>query len=432
MTAGSAADGAHAVLVRLLGPDGATSQDGRLAVVTAGPGWSTAAPRPTTTGVVVWGGDVLDGRGVPALLRHAGRREVALARTRGARGPAGARQVVRTAPPLTRPGPAARARRWLAGGAVVRLAGPGAAAATALDTLAAAAGLDPAPGRPAGPAAGRSRLSGLRVGSGGAVLLLGSAAGRPVVLRVAAQDGPGDPRPTADPLRRLHAAGVRRIPEVLATGTHDGLAWTVETRLPGTTAGRLTPALLTQVADFCATLPPTGGPPAVPPLTSTGHTHLPGLVDGLARVEDVLAAGLPALPGVTGHGDLWAGNLLVEGAALTGVVDWDACHDGAVPGTDVLHAVATDDRMRHHRSLGAELLARPWQDGPTADLLVAAWARAGLDLSPARQDLVGLAWWARQVTAALTRTPALAADRQWVRQNVEAVLDAWRAVLAAP
>ncbi|MFN0283121.1 MAG: hypothetical protein ACKVZ6_14280, partial [Kineosporiaceae bacterium] len=95
MTAGTAGDGAHAVLVRLLGPDGATtSQDGRLAVVTAGPGWSTAPPRPTPTGVVVWGGDVLDGRGVPALLRHAGRREVALARTRGARAPAGAREVV--------------------------------------------------------------------------------------------------------------------------------------------------------------------------------------------------------------------------------------------------------------------------------------------------------------------------------------------------
>ena len=161
-----------------------------------------------------------------------------------------------------------------------------------------------------------------------------------------------------------------------------------------------------------------------------GRRHLPGLVDGLTRVEDTLAAGLPALPGVTGHGDLWAGNLLVEGSTLSGVVDWDACHDGAVPGTDVLHAVATADRMRHHRSLGAELLARPWREVPTADVLARAWSRAGLDLSPARQDLVGLAWWARQVSTAVARAPGLAADRHWVRQNVEAVLEAWPELLS--
>lgn len=370
-------------------------------------------------GEVVWDTDIAAGRGPAALLRHAGRREVALlrARTTGL----GRRVAVRTAPPVTRAGASARGRRWLAGGAVVATRDP---SARPLDAVLGAAGFDVPAG---GPTTLLSR--GLRVGSGGTVLLLGTAAGRPAVLRVAAADSAADPRPTARTLRALAAADVTRVPEALGEGVVHGLAWSLESRLPGAAATGLDDALLDDVADFCATLPPWPGSALVPALADTARGLLPALADDCLAVEEAIGRHAVRLPAVTTHGDLWTGNLLVLDGRLSGVVDWDGARPAAVPGADVLHAVATADRMRHRRSLGAELLARPWAQGPTADALGRAWERSGLRLSDSDRDVVVLAWWAHVVTSALARSPGLARDPRWADENVAAVLRHWRTTL---
>ena len=66
------------------------------------------------------------------------------------------------------------------------------------------------------------------------------------------------------------------------------------------------------------------------------------------------------------HGDLWSGNLLVAGRRLTGVLDWDAWHPAAVPGTDLLHLVATEQAHRTRHSLGSVWMVTTFPWGSTA------------------------------------------------------------------
>jgi hypothetical protein len=125
------------------------------------------------------------------------------------------------------------------------------------------------------------------------------------------------------------------------------------------------------------------------------------------------------------HGDLWAGNLLVERGVLRGVVDWDAWHPAAVPGTDLLHLLAMQEAVRRGRSLGELWRERPWEWAAFRQLTGGYWRALGLAPNRDVREAVAWAWWANQVACSLARLPELAMDEQWLRRNVEVVLTAF-------
>jgi hypothetical protein len=404
-------DDLSALAAVLAPPEGAVE-------VTRATRWAGLAAGSAAAGAVVL-------RGRPALARGASPvrlagwaagREVALAAVRvRPRAPYGAATVHRSRPAPLRPGLLPRARAVLAGGAVVRL-GPG-DGRTRLDEVLTAAGVA------AGPPP--------RAGSGGTVLVLGRTApgaeagsGRPVVLRVR-------PGPVAPPGQAVAPDGVPCVPRVLATGTTCGLAWVLEERLPGRVPAHLRGPLLRDVVAFSARLAGRGRRdggsdvrPGVLEDVETVAAARPDLADPLAVLADRVAERLGELPAVPVHGDLWRGNLLAAGGRLTGVVDWDAARAAGPAGTDLLHLVATQERLTARRGIGAQVRRRPWSGAAFTALAADYWRSLGVQPSPAALEALGLAWWLGQVAATLRRTPELAADPAWSRRELAEVVAA--------
>jgi len=274
-------------------------------------------------------------------------------------------------------------------------------------------------------AAGADRLSKrLHPGSGGSALVrLGLARGDTAVMRVARTGGPADPSQAAEALERL--AGLATVPALFRRGETAGSSWTLESVLPGRRPRRLDAGLVAQAAQFCAAMPRAEGTPTA---HRTDLETLAGsfehLAEPLSRTADALDEAFADFPGVLRHGDLWSGNLLVEGGTLTGVLDWDAWHPAGSPGTDLLHLVATEAGQRAGRPLGLQWLERPWLSPDFTAASAEYWRAIGL--GPSRELLrsVGTAWWAAQTAGSLRRIPELASDSRWVADNVEQVLAA--------
>jgi Ser/Thr protein kinase RdoA (MazF antagonist) len=143
----------------------------------------------------------------------------------------------------------------------------------------------------------------------------------------------------------------------------------------------------------------------------------------LRRLADRVRSRLDDIPAVQRHGDLWAGNLLVDRGRLTGIVDWDAAHSSGVPGADLVQLVATDVRRRRRLPLGQAVLELPWRASTfTAATAEYWWA---LDIAPRRAllDVAGIAWWASEIHHTLVRFPQRRTDELWVAENVAAVLE---------
>jgi hypothetical protein len=137
------------------------------------------------------------------------------------------------------------------------------------------------------------------------------------------------------------------VPVVDRVGRTGDVSWSAESLMPGDTPRGLTPKLFTEVASFALSLPRGAGPP-----TAFGEdvralaARLPRHAVALHELFERHDARLSQLPSVLRHGDLWTGNLLVERGRLSGVVDWDAWHPAAVPGTDLLHIVGPGTTQR--------------------------------------------------------------------------------------
>ncbi len=353
-----------------------------------------------------WLAAVSAGATAPELLRHVARRTA----VRGRR--AGPSLTVPVRPASLRSGPRAALRRWLLSGVVV---------------LPAEGGF-PAPGSPLHRVVAEAGLTLPEAtfwsGSGGSLVapaLLGST---PVVLRVFPEAAEERHTHAQRTLRHLEAHAVRRVPRPMGSGETHGLLWLVESRLPGRRPRRQSTRLRSQVLDFCVDLP-ADGLPAVAPAERIPDVLDPGILVRLRRLGHGAATVWSGEPPVGTHGDLWEGNVLESGSGLSGVVDWDAYRSDEVPGTDLVHLVATAERLRHHRSMGAELLTRPWSREPLRALASAYFRRLGLGMNEDRWSAVGVAWWLGQLTDTLQRTPELARDEAWLQRNVLAVLTAY-------
>jgi hypothetical protein len=389
--------------------------DGRRSLlVETDPRWSLDGTAPASRpDVIVWGrGPAASGTATRVLAGMALARERALLRLK-LRPPRPYRvTAVHRWPParLSAGSTRNRIREVLLGGAIVELAS-GHPPARVLDAAARAAGFD-ATIRRFGTGSGGSALATLKDGSGWHV------------LRVSAIGQPADPVHAADALSRLASLGVDVVPQLRGRGSVLTASWTLETRLPGRRPARVSPAMARQVATFCGKLPrASSGPTAMQADLDRIIGSMPQRRGQLTDLAGRTSGRLARLPLIMRHGDLWAGNLLVSGNRLTGIVDWDNWHAAATPGVDVLHLLAADAALRSKRELGEIWLERPWRSPAYSSIAADYWASLGVRLSDDELEAVGVAWWAAATSHALELAPEQVEDRRWVGLNVEAVLE---------
>ena len=215
---------------------------------------------------------------------------------------------------------------------------------------------------------------------------------------------PGDPATAADTLERL--AGVAFAPHLLGRGVVAGASWSAEEALPGRRPRALTWDLVRQVASACATLPRCAAPPSAPVDDLLGAAaRLPWLAGDLRRLADLLRPRLDGIPAIERHGDLWAGNLLVDGGALCGIVDWDAAHRPAFraatssswwgPTCGGVPAARWGARCSSAPGARARSLPRPPDTG----------GRSASRPPRALLDTAGVAWWATEIHGTLLALP---------------------------
>jgi Phosphotransferase enzyme family len=392
-------------VARLLLPD----SDSR--VVRCDGRWSLEWSLPTDA-PVIWGRDPMScGAGVVPLAQNAVRRELTLARLRRRPPkPLTVSSVQRWEPTVFHRGRFSGLRSAAAAGALVEL-GNGAPHDRLVDLAAKAAGA-------------RARVTAFRPGTGGSLLApIETEDGRRLILRVGEAGNPADPHRGAAALERLAPLRLPNVPLPAGHGRVGPVAWSAESELRGKRPCRAGRRLSLQAMDLCLRLPRgMGSPTAFEQDLEAIVARLPALRRRLSRVRAAFTPRISSLPAVMRHGDLWAGNLLVERGVLRGVVDWDAWHPAAVPGTDLLHLLAMQEAVSRGRSLGELWPERPWEWAAFRQLTGGYWRALGLAPNRDVREAVAWAWWATQVAGSLARLPELATDEQWLRRNVEVVL----------
>jgi phosphotransferase family enzyme len=380
----------------------------------AGPRWRFEPPE-VPADVVVWLHPPLP-PGTPALqaLRFAARRERAIAslRRRSPRNLA-VRAVHRLSPPDWKTTAIrSRTRTALLSGALVELC------------------IEPRPERildvVAEQAGALGSVGAFRSGAGGAALVrVRLPGGTEGILRATKKGSPGDPSRAADGLGWLAGAELGMVPRLLGRGEVAGASWSLESVLPGRRPGRVGPDLVRQVAQICSCLPRSDRP-----ITALGEdlevigVRYPDLVPALQRIQHRIRRIIAPLPSVMRHGDLWAGNVLVEGTAVSGLVDWGAWHDAAVPGADLVHLFCTEEGVRNRRELGQVWRERPWQSDRFHHATSEYWQKLEFTPTPPVLDAIAVAWWAAQVAGSLMRLPHLGTQEAWTARNVRSVVAA--------
>lgn len=257
-----------------------------------------------------------------------------------------------------------------------------------------------------------------RPGTAGGGLAFGRRRGLDVLLRVARAGDRADPRHAADAMSAL--AGVDLVPDLHGLGVHADVSWTLESVLQGARPQRLQPQLVDAVARFCLALPHSDGSSMSfdDDLAAIGVVW-PQSTSSLERWAARYRPPLAALPSVLRHGDLWAGNLLVDRGRLTGVVDWDHWHPRGVVGADLVHLLALDRAVRTDASFGA-LYEGLQREG--LEVLDRHLESAGISPGVNTTEAVVAAWWAGAVAGTLTRLPHLADDLAWRAGAMDRVL----------
>jgi hypothetical protein len=201
----------------------------------------------------------------------------------------------------------------------------------------------------------------------------------------------------SEPLRKL-------VPQPLAKGECGLYFWSLEEKITGASArAPLSPALTEQAFDVLFMLAEFGEQSQA----ATGLVDEAGLL-GAATDRDlglrldeaarVLEDKLVSLPRVAGHGDFWAGNLLVEGDKLCGVVDWDGWNARELPLIDFLHLHLLHRRSLHWSRWGSELLSvlLPYARSGGDERARAYCHKLGIQPSPELLEQLVWAYWIRR------------------------------------
>lgn len=217
----------------------------------------------------------------------------------------------------------------------------------------------------------------------------------------------------------------RLLPAPLGMGHHGTATWQLERRLSGSTATALGGSYVEEAFSALGEIHQIDGHEVTldqwaidrllldaGDVRSSPRTE----VSGTDRILDRIRVGLDGRVTQLGrvHGDLWPGNLLVNGVSgrLTGIVDWDRSNATAPAVLDRLHLELTIRKHRDRRELG-EVLA--------GDL------RAGRGLAEAEDagmaEALRLLYWLHFASLHLNRFPALARDAWWWKHNVTPILE---------
>lgn len=274
--------------------------------------------------------------------------------------------------------------------------------------------------------AGRMKLG---VSRDGSVRIAGEVAGRPILARLGIPHTPTDPSRNADALRTLAGMKMGTIPTLIGQGCRGGIAWTVESRLPGGNPRRLASQQWNDAVRFLASLVSDQvGRASVHPQMATLRALLPTHSGRLSAVEKVLGKALAGLPSAIQHGDFFDGNLLMRGSRLSGVVDWDTWTSDGTPGVDLLELYATDRARRRPAEFARILTDGVWRSDEFVRLTDAYWRAIGVPATDETLTAIASAWWASSVAALLARPDRrkLVSEPAWVVREVDQVLD-WMA-----
>jgi aminoglycoside phosphotransferase len=235
------------------------------------------------------------------------------------------------------------------------------------------------------------------------------------------------------------------IPEVMASGTHRGRRFLVETRVSGVSSERLIEQGLDSARVVAATeaaIRPlheaTGAVTSIDhnllrqwidvPIARLrpvvgGHSRLEGAEQALERLARDLRRTLEGRRVTMSfvHGDLSPGNILMshDGAAVTGLVDWEAGQERGLPQVDLIHLWMTTAMVAQQRELGAvvaELLG-DWQSPDNGE---AGGGEA--ESSGAFTRAVVLLAWLHHAAANVTKSKRYRRSGIWVHRNIDPVL----------
>ena len=223
-----------------------------------------------------------------------------------------------------------------------------------------------------------------------------------------------------------------RVPWVRGGGKVGLADWSLESRLRGAVpAGELDPGLLDECLEFLVALhraghgaPPQSSPAADAEVVASASN--PEDAPAVRELGSDLEERLAGIPRGFAHGDFWAGNLLVEGGRLAGVVDWDFAGPGRLPLLDLLGlrlgAVRVGRRLSFGRALVAHLL--PWARSGGDERTRAYCDAVGAPQAAGRLEDFVAALWLDTLARDLRTYADIGRRRSWAVENVRLVLSA--------
>jgi hypothetical protein len=263
-----------------------------------------------------------------------------------------------------------------------------------------------------------SHIDRMTFGSGQSLVVFGRAGASSVVLRVGRCASPGAPAHAFEALRLLD--GDRRVPRPISSGQlRNTWSWAVETAVSGISPSPKDSLLFTdQAAEFLSRLPHGEASPSLQTDLTIISEGLGDRFVELTEFGEHLEQAIAGMPSVMRHGDFWPGNVLFDGQRLVGVVDWDWWSNRGVPGADLLHYIATANRLRRRVSIGDVLASEPWTLSHVRPQLARLLAASGLDDDAQVVQVVVAAWWVTQIAGDLYRDPGLALNSRWIDRNI--------------
>jgi hypothetical protein len=222
-----------------------------------------------------------------------------------------------------------------------------------------------------------------------------------------------------------------RVPWHLARGKQALADWSLERRLSGSPAhGELTKHLLGECVDFLVALHGCG-PHDGRSRAAADAEVVAGVCDAERaaavrslgrRLDDELAQTRRGF----GHGDFFAGNLLVEGEKLAGVIDWDAGGPGRLPLLDLLHLRYHSEHRPEDEDWGPGLLRHllPWARSGGDEMARGYCGRLSIPCDAGWLEATVLAYWLDRVAYQLRTHVHRRRQPRWLERNVRHVLDA--------
>ncbi len=255
------------------------------------------------------------------------------------------------------------------------------------------------------------------------------------VLRVAVGPAERQIAEQTHALARLRELGpgslaVERAPAILGSGRVGFALWSLEERLPGKAPGAVTGNLRGECTRLLEELFGLGSAAAGPGPRERAGVVAAACDPAEARRLDELGARLAesndTVPRGFAHGDFWSENLLADGEALAGVVDWDHGGEGRLPLADLFHLLVNE--VRRQRRIGIGQAVADWllplsRQGGDAEVR-SFCSRVGLDAEPRLLTDLALAYWLDYVARQLELYADRSARPVWMRDNVSRVLNA--------